>query len=345
MRWRVRFMFSQRLSASELVGLCRTLRHQLAAGLPIVRVLRQQSERGPGAVRALAGRLLVQIESGEAMGAALAREANVLPPLFIAMGPLADETGHLPEVLAELERYYLLEQQLRRRVRSQSILPIVQFVFAVLLIAGLIFILGLIAGTGKPLLTFFGLGGAAGAIAFLAAVIGTLAGVFLAWKAFRGLSRQRAAADRALLRVPVIGTCLEALAMSRLALALQLTLDSGLSIAKGLKLSLRATGNSAFAAAADDVARMLKSGQTLYEALAQARLFSVEFLAIIATAEEAGRVPEAMRQQAEYYHEEAARRLAGLARAATFGLWLLYAAFMIWMIFNIAGVYFRALGI
>ena len=33
-----------------------------------------------------------------------------------------------------------------------------------------------------------------------------------------------------LLRVPVLGGCLEAIAMSRLCLALQLTLDSGMTI-------------------------------------------------------------------------------------------------------------------
>ncbi len=182
-------------------------------------------------------------------------------------------------------------------------------------------------------------------MAFLAVVVGTVVGAIVLWKSLRSMTRQRATADRVLLRVPVIGPCLEALAMGRFALALQLTLDSGLSIAKALRLSLRATGNAAYAAAADDVARVLKSGQTLYEALALSGVFSEEFLQIIVTAEEAGRVPEVMRQQTEYYYEEAARRLKGLAQAANMGLWLLYAGFMIYMIFRIAGVYFNALGI
>ncbi len=97
-------MFLQRLSADELVVLCRTLRHQLAAGLPIVRILKQQSERGPHRVRLLAGRLLFAVETGTSVSAALEHERDVLPPLFLAMASLGDETGHLPEVLGELER-------------------------------------------------------------------------------------------------------------------------------------------------------------------------------------------------------------------------------------------------
>jgi type II secretory pathway component PulF len=339
-------MFSRSLSSADLVALCRALRHSLGAGLTLVHVLRQQAERGPRGVRPLAARLLPALESGSGLGEALDRETSVLPPLFVSMAKLGEETGHLPEVLGELEQYYQLELSLRRQVRSQSFLPVAQFVFAVLLIAGLIFVLGLLAAPGKPpLLTIFGLGGAAGALAFLGVVGGSLGGLALVWLALSRWRRQRAAADRFLLRLPVLGPCLEALALGRFALALQLTLDSGLAIARGLRLSLRATGNAAFAAAADDVARVLKSGQTLTEALALSGLFSEEFMQIIANAEEVGSVPEVMRQQARYYHEEAARRMTALARAASMCLWVIYAGFMIWMIFKIANVYLGALGI
>ena len=338
-------MFSRRLSASELVALCRALRHQLAAGLTLVHVLRQQSQRGPMGVRVLAGRLLTAIESGEPLSAALEREAAVLPALFIAMAKLAEETGHLPEVLGELERYYMLELQLRRRFRGQMVLPVLQFALAVFIVTGLIYVLGLLAGPRGPLLTVLGLGGAAGALAFFTLAAGTPIAIVLLWQLLKRTSRQRAAVDRLLLRLPVIGPCVEALALGRFTLALQLTLDSGLAIARALRLSLRATGNAAYAAAADGVARVLKSGETLTDALTESRLFPEEFLHIVASAEEVGSVPEAMRQQTEYYHEEASRRLRGLAQAATMGLWVLYAAFMVWMIFKIAGVYLGALGV
>jgi type II secretory pathway component PulF len=339
-------MFSRQMSAGDLVALCRALRHYLGAGLTLVKALRHQAEQGPRGVRPLAARLLAIIEKGGSLSSALARETEVLPPLFLAMAQLGEETGHLPEVMGELEQYYRLQVALRRQFRSQSLLPVVQFVFAVLLIAGLIVILGMLAPPGKPpMLTFFGLGGGPGALAFLSAVVGTVAGIVLLWKALSRLSHQRAFADHVLLRVPALGPCLEALVLGRFTLALQLTLDSGLAIAEGLRLSLRATGNAAYAEASDGVGRVLKAGQTLTEALTQSGLFSGEFLAIVATAEEVGSVPEVMRQQAHYYHEESARRMTTLAKVASMGLWAIYAGFMVWMIFKIANVYLSALGI
>ncbi|MCS7047384.1 MAG: type II secretion system F family protein, partial [Gemmataceae bacterium] len=88
----------------------------------------------------------------------------------------------------------------------------------------------------------------------------------------------------------------------------------------------------------------LKNGDTLTTALARSQLFEDDFLHIVAAAEEVGSVPEAMAQQAEYWHEEATRRLNTLAKLLTLGLWFLYAAFMVYAIYQIAGVYLSALG-
>jgi type II secretory pathway component PulF len=339
-------MFSQQLSLPDLAAFCRVLRHNLGAGLPLVRVLEQQAHRGPRGVRPLAGRLAEALRQGDSLSAAVGRERDVLPALFIDMATLGDETGHLPEIFAELEQYFQLQHQLRRQFRAQTILPVIQFFFAVLLFAGLLWLLGILAPPGRPpMLSFFGLSGAAGAVAFLGTVAGALA---LAWFFYavplRWL-RQNAGIDGVLLGVPVVGPCLQALALSRLALALHLTLDSGLSIGRALRLSLNACGNATYAAAADGVVRLLKSGETLYDALARSGPFPEEFMQLIASAEESGRVPEVMRQQAAHYQEEAGRRLKLLAQFAAMGVWLVYAGFMVWAIFSIAGVYFRQLGI
>jgi type II secretory pathway component PulF len=90
---------------------------------------------------------------------------------------------------------------------------------------------------------------------------------------------------------------------------------------------------------------LLKRGETLHDAQARRGPFPEDFTHLIAGAEEAGRVPEVMRQQAAHYQEEAGRRLKLLAQFAAMGVWLVYAGFMVWAIFSIAGVYFRQLGI
>ena len=334
-------MFSRRLSLPDLIDLCRVLRHQLSAGLTLHRVMKQQAERGRYSFRAVAGRVSEAIQRGDSLADTLDREKAVFPPLFMAMLKLGESTGHMAEIFGELERYYQLELQLRRQFRSQTFLPILQFVAATFIIAGVILLLGFIASmnNAKPLLTMFGLGGAAGSLAFLGVIYGTLFTAWLLFRIFANLGRQKAWMDHLLLSIPGLGSCLRALTMSRFTLALQLTLDTGLSITKALRLSLDATGNAYFSSHSDMVALSLKNGQTLHESLEASRLFSSDFLDMVGSAEAGGSVPEMMRLLSEQYQEETKRKMTLLTTFAGGFVWVCVAGFIIWAIFSLFNIY------
>jgi len=331
-------MFSAQLSLPDLIDLCRVLKHNLGAGLSILKVMKQQADRGRRSFRALAGRISEAIQQGSSFSKALEREKNSFPVLFLALVKLGETTGHMPEVFAELERYYELELQLKRQFRSQTFLPIVQFIGAVLIVAAVILILGMI-DPQKPLLTFFGLAGGAGALAFLGSVVGTLALIYSVYIVISRVGRQKAWMDRFVLGLPALGPCLRAILMSRFTIAMHMTLDSGLSIGKALRLSLEATGNAYFASRADGVVLALKNGEALHDALRASGLFTDEFMEMILTSEESGRVPEMMKQQSQYYHEEASRKMRTLTMVASGGVWFCVAVFVIAMIFRIFSVY------
>jgi type IV pilus assembly protein PilC len=333
-------LFSARLSLGDLANFCRSLRHSLGAGISVVDVVRQQSQRGPAALRPVAGRVAGSLTTGASLSEALEKENDSFPALFLSLARVGEETGHLPEVFKELEQYFDLELKLRRQFIAQSTLPVLQFFFAIFLIAGLIWILGVIgAGQQARPITIFGLSGGGGAATFLAVTLGTLAVLVAGFVFCKRKFRNLAALDLLLLRTPVVGPCLEALAMSRLCLALQLTLDSGMTIMHAIRLSLNATGNSAFAVHTQEAAAALKEGKPLTQALMLVKPLPAGFTDLAASAEEAGRVPEMMRQQAAYYQEESFRRLTFVTRMASGLLWLIYAAFMIFAIFSLAQVY------
>jgi type II secretory pathway component PulF len=166
-----------------------------------------------------------------------------------------------------------------------------------------------------------------GSVIFLYFLAGTLG----------SLARRKPAIDALLLRVPVVGPCVEALALGRFCMALNLTLETGMSIARALELSLSATANAAYSAQTETVTHAVKDGATLLEALERSHLFSLEFLSMVAAGEEGGRVPEIMRHQADYWNEEAGRRLKIAARLATMLIYAVYVGFMVWAIFSAYG--------
>src|SRR5947208_1506527 len=143
-------MFSRRIPLPDLYDLCGVLRHQLGAGLTIVQVLNKQGERGRRSVRPIAARVSVAIQQGVGLAEALDKEQAAFPPLFLAMAKLGEVSGHLSEIFGELERYYELELQLRRQFRSAIFFPVLQFVAATCIIAGVLWLLGLLAGPHNP---------------------------------------------------------------------------------------------------------------------------------------------------------------------------------------------------
>ena len=135
-------------------------------------------------------------------------------------------------------------------------------------------------------------------------------------------------------RTPVVGRCLCALAVGRFCLALRLTMETGMSITRALKLSFHAADNAAFTARLDRATDSVKRGDDLTVALTATGLFPEEFRHILSTAEESGRMTEVLSQEAEHYHEEAGRRMTVLTVMLSVMVWLTVAAFIILMIFR-----------
>jgi type IV pilus assembly protein PilC len=339
---------SSRLPFSELAELCRVMRHYLGAGLTLADVFNKQGQRGRQRVRPAAARIAAALEQGDSLEDALERETEVFPPLFISLVRVGERTGMLPEVCGELEKYFNRQIKLRQRFIAQITWPVIQFVLAVFIIAGLILILGFLPpkeGHGSKPYDPLGLGlfGPTGALIFLVVVWGTIAAAVGLYFFTRRTLKGREGVDRKLLRVPALGPCLRALALTRFCLALGLTTDTSMAIHKALRLSLRATGNEAFAADSPKIEAAVKAGDELTAALARTDLFPEDFLHTLAVGEESGRLPDVLKHQSAHYDDEAGRRLAILAGLAGYGVWALVGIFIIVFIFRLALSYISVL--
>jgi type II secretory pathway component PulF len=141
--------------------------------------------------------------------------------------------------------------------------------------------------------------------------------------------------QRLIFRIPVLGPCLRALALTRLCIALRLMLDTRMSVLKAIRLAFVATDNAAFRAAAPQVEGSIRRGGTIADSFGQTGVIPAPFRSAIAVAEESGRLPEMCAVQAENYDEQARRRLSTLNKFASGLIWLMVAAFIIVAIFRV----------
>src|SRR5262249_56010280 len=121
---------------------------------------------------------------------------------------------------------------------------------------------------------------------------------------------------------------------ARFGVALRLTTDTGMSVTRALRLSLRATGNGAFVAAIPMVESGVRAGDDLTLALGRTGLLPEDFQHMLAIAEESGTLHDVLRHQGDHYHDEASRRLAFLTSLASYAVWLLTGGFIIIAIFR-----------
>jgi len=332
-------ILSSRLPLSSLIELCRALRHYLGAGLMLRDAFREQAKRGAPGVRPVATRIVAELEQGHNLQHALENETSAFPPLFLSLASVGEETGMLPEIFVELERYFVRQLALQRQFIAGVAWPIIQFFLAILIIAFVILILGLL-----PVAEMFngkrwdpmglGLFGVSGALTFLLYVGSFLLGLFVVYMVItRGLGRGATVAAL-LLKVPILGPCLRALALARFCVALRLTLQSAMSTRKAVALSLRATSNEAFVAGTAAVQSAVRKGDDLVLALERAEVFPHDFLNILAVAENAGRFDDVLDHQAEHYHEESGRRLRALTFAGTALVWMMVGGVIITIVFR-----------
>ena len=333
--------FFRRLRVAELIELCRSMRYALESGLMLRDVLDLLATRGTRRVRLLAVELSKEIKSGWSLQDALAKQTRVLPPLFVSLVTVGEESGNLPEVLAELEKYYVLQQKLRREFNEQIAWPVIQFVAAVLVITLLIYVLGIIPKTptlhGPQALDALGLGlvGPRGAMIFFGSVCGIVAALAVLFLSARRLLRRRAVIERALLLVPGVGPCLRALALARFCIAARLMLQTSLSVLKTLRLAFHATDNAAFIQVSPRVEGSLRQGNSITTSFSRGRIFPQKFLSAVGVGEESGRLPETFRHQGDEYDDEARRRLGWLTRLTGGLVWLGVAAVIITCVIRI----------
>jgi type IV pilus assembly protein PilC len=319
---------------------CKSLATMLDAGVPLLKALDVVSRKtGDARCRDHLGAVRQRVQEGAEISEALRERQGYFPPLMTDMVTIGEHTGALPEILTGLSSHYENLAKLRRTFLGTIALPMIQLIAAIGIIALMILVLGLIASAGgnKPLdVLGLGLYGPAGALKFLGMVASVLGIIALAYFVLSESFATKRSLDRWLLKIPVVGGCLRSFALARFSWALGLTQQTGMPLPKSLEISLRATGNGAFAGAVDEVAHWVMSGDELTEALAQTDLFPEDYLQMLQVAETSGTIPETLQRLSPEFEDQARRSLSTLATVASYGVWLLVAGCIVFVIFRIA---------
>ncbi len=330
------------LSNKALAEVCHRLAVETEAGIDIRRSWQREAEMARGRVQPYFRHVRDAVAKGDSLSVALAGTGGVLPPLFLEMANVGEQTGTLGKVFHRLESHYRRQAQAQRIFMGAIAWPMLELAFAVIVIGVLIWVLGIVAGrSGKPVdVLGFGLVGTRGLIIYMNFVIAVglcVGGLIVAMR--RGMLWTRPV-QRALIRLPGVGAALEKIALARLAWALHLALNVEMDLRRVVPLVLRATGNDHYNRHTGQITADVASGLPLHVAFARSGAFPTEFLDAIAVAEESGRIVESMDRLSKRYEEEAEAAVKALAVILGFLVAALVMGIIVVLIFRLAGFYF-----
>lgn len=332
-------MLDNKASWKSLARLCRSLATLIESGVPIQQSLATLSKRsGDQATRNALKAMEVGIKGGMSLSEAISEQGTFFPELFRDLTEVAEDTGNLAEVFTALALHYENLISMKQQFIGQITMPVIQFVAATGILALLIYLLGMIAaGNNTKPMDVLGLGltGTSGALMFLGIIYGSIFLLVVVYFIIvRGFGKGKFLYD-ILLRIPVMGKCLEAFALARFSWAFALTQESGMRIIPSLKASFRATSNPSYIGVQKQVCSMLQEGEELATSLAETRIFPEEYIQIVSVSEQSGTVPETLKRISPQLEDQARRTLSALTTALGWLVWALVAGLIIYAIFQI----------
>ncbi len=295
------FKRTPKVSPRALENFTRLLSSLLAAGVPLSRALTiLHKEASTPAAAEKWKEIHSLVIDGMSLADAMAKSPKVFPRVYTAMVQAGETGGFLDLVLAQIADFQSREKELRSKVTSAMLYPLILFVLA---IGVLIFLLtffiprfqGIFSGFGASLpaltraiiaashvLRSYGL--------FVAAGLGLA--IFFA-RTWVLSEKGRRTWEGLILRSPIIGSLVAQFAMARFCRMLGTLLGAGVPLVQGLNVARKSIGNQILVdAVAESIERVQQGGQ-LGASLANCKgLFPSSVLEMVSVAEESGRLDQ-----------------------------------------------------
>jgi type IV pilus assembly protein PilC len=296
------FSFSgNKITARALENFTRLLSSLLAAGVPLSRalvILTKEASTPAAAVKWKEIHNLVI--DGMSLADAMAKSPDTFPRVYVAMVEAGETGGFLDVVLAQIADFQAREKEMRGKVTTALLYPIILLVLA---LGVLVFLLVFFIPRFKAI--FAGFNATLPAITQIIVaisdfmrsyglfILGAIVAVAFMVRTWFLSPQGRRAWERIILKAPMVGPIVAQFAMARFSRMLGTLLGAGVPLINGLNVARRSIGNQVLVDAVSNSIERVKEGKALGPSLGECReLFSGATLEMISVAEESGRLDQ-----------------------------------------------------
>ena len=298
-------LFKRRVRSRDVGIMYGQLADLIGSGVPLLRALDSLIRSTVNQrLAAMMREVRASIADGKTLTDSLREFPDTFPLLHTAMIQAGERAAFLEDVLRGLSEFVERIDELRSKVIGALIYPALLTVLGVSIMMGaLVFFVPkfepLLANAKKPLPTevIFGMSKAVRSYWYVLA-LGAIGAGGLLWSSFRNEASRRWM-EKARLKVPVAGSAMQMLAITRFCRILGTMLANGVPLLQALKISKDATGSTLMADLIAQATDSVRDGKTLSGPLAAGGLVPDQVLAMITVAEESNKLDKVLLQIAD----------------------------------------------
>ncbi|MSU27793.1 MAG: type II secretion system protein [Pedosphaera sp.] len=301
-------------SMQELATFTQQFANLLKAGMPLTTALNSMTYLGSKGIPTEVSKQLRQdVTEGRSLSDAMAKQPVVFADMYVNMVRAGEQSGSLQDVLRRLAEHYERFAEVRSRVQSALIYPvIVMLVGFGMVIVFIVFILptflSLFTGMNAqlPLSTQLLIGISDFLRNPLYLLTMALVGVAgsIVYIRFRASEVGRRVLDRWKLKLPIFGKVMRLYLFGQFARTLGTLMQNGVSVLTALKITEQVLPNVVLKEAIAKTREAVTDGKTLAQPLARSQVFPQLMIDLIRIGEETGDVPGALRNVAETYEND-----------------------------------------
>ncbi len=306
-------LFQGSVKTRDLVIFTRQFATMIDSGLPLVQCLeiqsdQQESKRFEGILRAVKN----DVEQGATFADALGKHPKPFDDLYVNLVRAGEIGGILDTILNRLAVYLEKADALKRKVKGAMIYPgtILTVSFAVITL-----LLVKVIPVFQKMFDDFGgaLPGPTQVVVDLsewmqAYVVYLIAGIIITVVSFTQararVPRFKYMTDGVFLKLPIFGSLLRKVAVSRFSRTLSTMISSGVPILDALEICARTAGNTVIEAALMKTRAAISEGRTIAEPLEASGVFPGMVVQMIAVGESTGAMDSMLAKIADFYDDE-----------------------------------------
>ncbi len=303
---------SKKVKLKSMVVFSRQFATMINAGIAVVRCLDiLEGQTKDEVLKAAIGQAKRDVKAGLSLTDAFSKHPSVFSRLYINMVRAAETGGILDQILDRLSTFLEKEDEVRTKIKSAMIYPILVLIFAVLMLVALfMFVLPkfreifLSMNVQMPLATRLLFDGSSFMKSYWYILLGLCIGGFVFYKSYSKTEHGRYRIDMFKIKFPVVGELVQKMAISRFSRTFATLIASGVPMMRSLEIVGETSGNVVIAKAVENARNSIREGQKISAPLAQSGLFPSMVTHMIDIGEETGRLSDMLIKVSDFYDQE-----------------------------------------